>query len=150
MDLNTHPPQDTDQGDKKSITPEIKNGLPEIKKEEVKAMIPDNTNFLIKRKRKYPARKQRMYDDTSDDMNDDENISEKELEDRMLRLNLGLNELCSTPILLMGLFDMLFENIPQPVKVQFKDVGITINTYFLTEVDVEHKDLIKYLINKIK
>lgn len=146
MEINTPQEQGTDQTTKKDVSPENKI-------EEVKIEDPVKINILPIHKRKKPSKKRmKLNDGTSAEMSDDEdeNISEKELEDRMIRLNLGLNEICSTPILLMGVFDVLFENIPQAVKIQFKDVGIKIETYFLDGVDSGHTDLIKYLINKIK
>ena len=77
-------------------------------------------------------------------------ISEIDEEDAVTRLTMGLQELAANPVMLMGVFDMYFEGVPQDIKIQFKDVGIKIQTYFLSEVSDTHRDLIKYLTAKLK
>lgn len=65
-------------------------------------------------------------------------------------LTISLQELCSTPIMLMGLFDIFFENVPTDIKVQYKNAGISISAYYLPKPDKNHINLNKYISKKLK
>ena len=81
---------------------------------------------------------------------DKENSEEEAEEDKILALADSLNELCGNPALLMGIFDYFFENVPKDVKIQYKNAGISINTYYLAKPKKTHINLLKYLSQKFK
>lgn len=65
-------------------------------------------------------------------------------------LAISLQELCSVPIMVMGLFDIFFENVPTDIKVQYKNAGISISAYYLPKPDKNHINLNKYISKKLK
>lgn len=98
-----------------------------------------------------PIKKRKGPEELNEMDKEDECSSEDEDETKSAEnLAIGLNEICSNPVILMGVFDAFFDSVPNDVKIQYKNVGIAISTYYLKGPSKTHKNLTKYITNKLK
>lgn len=90
-----------------------------------------------------PGKKRKCVEESGD-------LAEDESTEAAEALAISLQELCSVPVMVMGLFDIFFENVPTDVKVQYKNAGISISAYYLPKPDKHHVNLNKYITKKLK